>query len=676
MQIKENKKLIVSLLISFIVIASFTGIIGYISTSSTKASINQLVGQQSTSTAFNVLNKIDISIATKILELKKLGKESLIQNVLIISNNNSQTSIDNKIISDKLDEKIQLDTRELGYKTYENIMLQNNEGQVIAFSGNNGERILEDELLVELRESEILIDDVYYDEILNEQVYFVGILILDTKGNDIGFIHALINFEEIMMQIDESREESEFTSSEFDLFYDDGFLLYSTAERPEDHILSNFIGEFEDDSEENIDDEFENLDEQYDKILREFGYKEPELTEEQWNIIESKLHPLDKKYEEILEKYESENISEAQEVQFEEELLRLDLQYNKILEDSGFTVPVLSEQEQLELDEKLFEIEEKYEEIYEKYDFDFTFGGKGFVIVDTEEDKEVLHSYSRQKGYQEFEGFDWILVVHTEMDEILQDVNSQRESLLVLTVLMTITAALLGVFFARIFYNQSRRINENEKMSTIGHLSSNIAHDMRNPLGAIRSSTERIKDQNKNQNKTIADEVNRINRSVKRMSHQIEGVLNYVRTTPLITDEFSVLEMLDYAKKTLEIPDNIKIILPKKDIRIECDQEKLEITFLNLMLNAIQAIDEKKHGVLEIKLMDNEKTIQISFSNNGPPIPDTVRPRIFEPLFTTHLKGTGLGLSSCKNIIEQHNGKITVKQDPVTFIIQIPKKQS
>ena len=70
-------------------------------------------------------------------------------------------------------------------------------------------------------------------------------------------------------------------------------------------------------------------------------------------------------------------------------------------------------------------------------------------------------------------------------------------------------------------------------------------------LGAIRSSTERIKDQNKDQNKIILDEVNRINRSVKRMSHQIEGVLNYVRTTPLITDEFSVLEMLTYAKNTI-----------------------------------------------------------------------------------------------------------------------------
>lgn len=675
MQITENKKLIVSLLISFIVIASFTGIIGYVSTSSTKESINQLVGQQSTSMAFNALNKIDVSIATKILELKKLAKESLIQNALIISNNNSQTS-ENKIISNKLDEKIQLDTKESGYTTYENIVLRNNNGEIIAFSGKSGESIFEDELLGELRESRILINDVYYDDILDEQVYFIGILILDTKGNEIGFIHALINFEEIIIQVDESREESQFASSEFDLFYDDGFLLYSTADRPEDHILSNFMGELEDKSEENIDDEFEKLDEQYDEILREFGYAEPELTEEQWDILESKLFPLDEQYENILEKYKSEDISEDLEIQFEEELLKLDLQYNKILEDSGFVVPVLSEQEQLELDERLFEVEEKYEEIYENYDFDFTFGGKGFVIVDSDEDQEVLHSYSRQKGYQEFEGFDWILVVHTEMDEILQDVNSQRESLLILTILMTIAAALLGVFFARIFYNQSKRINENEKMSTIGHLSSNIAHDMRNPLGAIRSSTERIKDQNKNQNKTITDEVNRINRSVKRMSHQIEGVLNYVRTTPLITDEFSVLEMLDYAKKTIEIPDNIKIILPKQDIRIECDQEKIEITFLNLMLNAIQAIDKKKEGLLEITLMDGDKTIRISFTNNGPPILDTVLPRIFEPLFTTHLKGTGLGLSSCKNIIEQHNGKITVKQDPVTFTIQIPKKQS
>ena len=674
MHIKENKKLVVSLFISFIVIASFTGIMGYASTSITKESINQLVGQQSTVTAFTVLNKIDVSVANNISELKKLGKESIIQNTLILSNDKSDPISENRIISDKLDEKINLENKELGYAVYENITIKNLEGKVIGFSGNQGESIFEETPLDEFREFEIVINDVYYDEMLDEYVYAIGILISDTKGQQIGSIYALINFQEIMELIDESRNESSFASSEFDLFYDDGFLLYSTTERPEEYSVSDFVLGFEE-IQDDINNEFENLDEQYDEILREFGYVEPELSEKEWNALEEMLLPLDEQYGDILQEYESEELSENRAIHLEEQMLKLDLQYNQILEDYGFIVPSLSEEKQAEFDDKVFAIEGKYDEIYDKFNFDFTFGGKGFVIAESEQNEgEMLHSYSRQKGHSEFEGFDWILVVHTEMDEILQDVNSQRDTLLILTISMTITATILGIFFSRIFYRQYQKINENEKMSTIGHLSSNIAHDLRNPLGAIRSSTERIKDQNQDHNNIISDEIKRINRSVKRMSHQIEGVLNYVRTTPLITDEFSILDMLSYAKDSLDIPSNIEIDLPKNDILIECDQEKLEITFSNLLLNAVQAIGNQD-GKIEITLIEGNNSVRIIFTNNGPKIPDDVLPQIFEPLFTTQLKGTGLGLSSCKNIVEQHHGKITIKQDPVTFTIQIPKKQ-
>ena len=97
---------------------------------------------------------------------------------------------------------------------------------------------------------------------------------------------------------------------------------------------------------------------------------------------------------------------------------------------------------------RLFEIEEKYEGIYEKYDFDFTFGGKGFAIIESEEEqwKYFIHTLDR-KDIRRFEGFDWILVVHTEMDEILHDVNSHRESLLILVIMMTGAAALLRSIF-------------------------------------------------------------------------------------------------------------------------------------------------------------------------------------------------------------------------------------
>ena len=674
MQIQENKKLIISLLFSFVVIASFTGIIGYVSANISKDSINQLVGQQSTTVAYTVLNKIDVSIANKISDLTKIGKESVIQNALVFANK-LESVPENKIISNKLQEKVLIDNQEFGYGIYENITLLDNNGNIISSSGNITNNFFQDILFDELYDSRIILSDVYYEPFLDEDVYHVGILVTDTKGKSLGSLHALISFEEIITIIEESQIQSQFTSSEFYLFDDEEFLLFSTVDRSEeDFTISDLVLGF-DDLHDDIEEELEELDEQYDEIIREYGYIEPELSEDQWEQIEERFFPLDQQYEEILEEYDSGDFSDEDIEVLEEMMLELDLEYDKILREYGFIVPQLSDQEQLEFDEKIIELESKYDEIYKQYDLDFTFGEKGFSIIESDGESEILYSYSRQRGHLDFEGFDWILVVHTEMDEILRDVNSQRDFLLLLTITMTGLATVLGVFFSRIFYKQSQKINESEKMSTIGHLSSNIAHDMRNPLGAIRSSAERIYDQNNDQNNAISDEVKRINRSVKRMSHQVEGVLNYVRTTPLITDEFSILEMLNYAKKSLDIPKNIQVVLPENDLIIECDQEKIEITFVNLILNAIQAIGNQENGFIEIKISEGVKNIRISFQNNGPVIPDDMLSNLFTPLFTTHLKGTGLGLSSCKNIIEQHNGKISVKQDPVTFTIHIPKKQ-
>ena len=213
---------------------------------------------------------------------------------------------------------------------------------------------------------------------------------------------------------------------------------------------------------------------------------------------------------------------------------------------------------------------------------------------------------------------------------------------------------------------------EKEKLATIGQLSSNIAHDVRNPLGAIRNSSKRIETQNKNQNQVINDEVARINRSVKRMSHQVEGVLNYIRIVPLVLTTKSIKEMLDYSLDMVEIPKNIKINLPENDVIVECDSEKLETVFTNLILNAVQAINTDD-GIISIRLTYKQADLKLEFENSGPLIPDDKLSEIFNPLFTTKLKGTGLGLSSCKNIIEQHKGTINVSSNPVIFTISLPK---
>ena len=78
-------------------------------------------------------------------------------------------------------------------------------------------------------------------------------------------------------------------------------------------------------------------------------------------------------------------------------------------------------------------------------------------------------------------------------------------------------------------------------------------------------------------------------------------------------------------------------------------------------------------GTIEIKMSEKNNLAILKFIDSGDGISDENMSKIFEPLFTTKQKGTGLGLASCKNIIEQHHGEITVENNPTTFTITLPK---
>ena len=159
-----------------------------------------------------------------------------------------------------------------------------------------------------------------------------------------------------------------------------------------------------------------------------------------------------------------------------------------------------------------------------------------------------------------------------------------------------------------------------------------------------------------------------MNRAIDRMSHQINDVLNYVRITPLEIKSIRIEKLLQSAKNSLEVPNNISISIPQSGIKIKCDIRKLEIVFINLFLNSIQAIGKEKGEIKCIIREKNSKAI-IEIHDSGPGISDEILSKIFIPLVTTKQKGTGLGLSTCKNIIEQHNGTISVQNNPTRFTI-------
>ncbi|MDG7050443.1 MAG: sensor histidine kinase [Nitrososphaerota archaeon] len=212
---------------------------------------------------------------------------------------------------------------------------------------------------------------------------------------------------------------------------------------------------------------------------------------------------------------------------------------------------------------------------------------------------------------------------------------------------------------------------KNERLSAMGTLAARLAHDLRNPLSVIKNTLEIIYLQNRYDEKTT-NYLQRIERSVSRMSHQVNSVLDFVRVQPLDISNNSLFVVVSKICENYANLINIKFDLPQSDLQITCDSKKMEIVFENLMRNAIEAMNNS--GTITIRWKQADHDIVIEVQDDGPSIPEENLEKIFDPMFTTKQTGTGLGLVSCRNIIEQHGGTLTVRNNPVTFTISIPQK--
>jgi len=218
-----------------------------------------------------------------------------------------------------------------------------------------------------------------------------------------------------------------------------------------------------------------------------------------------------------------------------------------------------------------------------------------------------------------------------------------------------------------------KKIIEKERLSSIGSLATRLAHDIRNPLSIIKNSfeiiaikTEKVLDE------SVASDLKRIQRAIERISHQTEDVLDFVNVTKLQYGLYSIENVINSTIQNTIIPDKIEIDVSKNDSLIPCDSYKLEIVFANLLNNACYAIPNG--GKISFNISENDEELIIEMQDSGKGIPDDIIDKIFDPLFTTKQIGTGLGLASCQSIIEAHGGSMSVKNNPTTFTIKLPKK--
>jgi len=211
------------------------------------------------------------------------------------------------------------------------------------------------------------------------------------------------------------------------------------------------------------------------------------------------------------------------------------------------------------------------------------------------------------------------------------------------------------------------KILKQEKLSSIGELASRLAHDIRNPLTVIKVSLDIMKSK-QNLTEDELKKFERVDEAMYRITHQIDNVLDFVKGRPLKISNQSLQEILKSV--LLDLSESKRVETPKDDVDINCDFELMKVVLINLIINATHA---DRDGKIKITSENIDDKIIIQVQDNGPGISEDKLEKIFEPLFTTKQEGTGLGLASCKSIIEQHSGKILVKNNPTRFIIELPK---
>jgi two-component system, NtrC family, sensor histidine kinase HydH len=206
------------------------------------------------------------------------------------------------------------------------------------------------------------------------------------------------------------------------------------------------------------------------------------------------------------------------------------------------------------------------------------------------------------------------------------------------------------------------QLNQSERLASLGRMVAGVAHEIRNPLGIVRSTAEllgsRVDDASKPLAEVIVEESTRLNQVVTEF-------LDFARPQQLKLEPFKVEEVLDRIIKFLQ-PETmrleIKVVRRYQTPRVMVwgDEDLLYRAFLNIFNNALQAMEDE--GLLTVSTSvehgGGQGYVRIEVSDSGPGFKPEVAGRLLDPFFTTKEKGTGLGLSIVSNIVDSHQGKL------------------
>ena len=222
-----------------------------------------------------------------------------------------------------------------------------------------------------------------------------------------------------------------------------------------------------------------------------------------------------------------------------------------------------------------------------------------------------------------------------------------------------------------------RRMLRADRLATIGELAAGAAHEIRNPLTTIKSSLQFLESrcQEETEKKLLGVAV----RETDRIDEILTALLSFSRPSEIHKEPCDLVALLEESVALVSIQARAKSVevrtsFPAAPVIVNADRSQVKQVFLNVFLNAVQAMDGGGTLSVEDIILENGKTL-VRVSDTGPGISEEDLDKVFDPFFTTKKGGTGLGLSICYTIVKAHGGEIELRsrlREGTTVLVTLP----
>ncbi len=253
---------------------------------------------------------------------------------------------------------------------------------------------------------------------------------------------------------------------------------------------------------------------------------------------------------------------------------------------------------------------------------------------------------------------------YTDVKTVIKVDDKEKYLKLTVSPLLNILNKIQGLVIVIEDYSNEKYLEAQtaraDRLSAVGELASGIAHEIRNPMGIIKTISQTL--QKEEDQESIVEGLGIIVKEVDRANKVIQTLLNFARPDVNIVEKVNTRGLIDEVLIIINkyaINKKIEIVCDfSREIIIMGDKEKLKQVFINILLNSIQSMENG--GTIWISTEVGDLGVSISFRDTGTGIKKEDLSKIFNPFFTTKEQGTGLGLSVSNRIIQDHNGYITI----------------